>query len=118
MEKTLERGKVLPKNSPDKPIIKHDSKKSFGLNGLYTNTVNLLSEKKNAAKLKYLGKLLHPGKQTWNLKMMVLKGISSSMGSFSGSMLVMLGFWGVYFLNLNDQGIWGTFPLLFTTIWG
>lgn len=21
-------------------------------------------------------------------------------------------------LNLNDQGIWGTFPLLFTTIWG
>ena len=66
-------------------------------------------------KLKYLGKLPHPRKQTWNLKMMGLKWISSSRGSFSGSMLV---FWGVYFLNLNDQGIWGTFPLLFTTIWG
>ena len=43
--------------------------------------------------------MLPPRKLTWNLKMMVSKfGISSSRGSFSGSMLVFRGvvFWGVY----------------------
>ena len=59
----------------------------FEKNGTQVKTAH----KKSSPKFLGEEENLHPGRLTWNLKMMVWTMISSSRGAFSGSMLIFRG---------------------------